>query len=130
MTHLYTHNCTDRIYVENYVYLILQKVSSSLGGGEYATHVGKDDILPASEHGRHFFITERGYFGLVPQSAKEGDLLVIFHGGRVPFCIRPIVGSADGYHHLIGDCYVNGAMEEEQVIEKKFLEKKEMFNII
>lgn len=41
------------------------------------------------------FITRRGYLGRSPMTAKIGDKICIFHGGKVPFLLRQQEGDAD-----------------------------------
>jgi hypothetical protein len=73
---------------------------------------GLRDALSFIAKGRKLFISKRGYMGLVPSPAQENDLLVVFHGGRVPFCIRRkhVPNSSDSVssatYELIGDWYV------------------------
>ncbi len=61
-----------------------------------------------------FCATERGYAGLVPQDAKVGDAIVIFHGAVVPFLIREddLKGGV-ARNKLIGECYIHGIMHGE-----------------
>jgi hypothetical protein len=87
----------------------------------------RERLVSPMRHGRHFFITKEGYLGLVPASAQVNDLIVVFPGGRVPFCVRQIQENPAAYHiigdwqvfHLIGlDCltfrsYVDGLMKGE-----------------
>ncbi|RFU79323.1 heterokaryon incompatibility [Trichoderma arundinaceum] len=61
-------------------------------------------------HGRRFAITDAGDFAAVPESAREGDVVCIFNGSRVPYVLRP---SQNGYYTLVGECYVDGMMRGE-----------------
>ena len=58
---------------------------------------------------RAFMITDKGYMGLAPSHAQVGDLVCIFRKGDVPFILRPI---GEGYHELVGGCFVHGIMDE------------------
>jgi len=49
---------------------------------------------------RQFFITSLGYYGAGPKSVREGDLIVILFGSKVPFLFRQ--NNADFY--LIEEC--------------------------
>lgn len=40
--------------------------------------------------GRAFFISSQGYIGLVDGTAEADDIIAIFHGGNVPFCLRSL----------------------------------------
>lgn len=59
-----------------------------------------------------FFTTDRGYAGLAPRGVQKGDKVVLFHGGAVPFLIRPNE-SPGGTYKLVGECYVHGIMHGE-----------------
>jgi hypothetical protein len=63
-------------------------------------------------HGRRFGITERGFFCLVPNEAKRGDLVCIPHGNKVPLVFR----KADDRFRNLGECYVNGLMTGEAAV--------------
>lgn len=63
--------------------------------------------------GRSFFVTQEGYMGLAPRSAKKGDLICVLLGCSVPVIIRNI-----GTNYLVvGDTYVYGMMLGEMVEE-------------
>ncbi|TFB01162.1 hypothetical protein CCMA1212_006981 [Trichoderma ghanense] len=53
-------------------------------------------LRPGAIVRRRFFRTSRGMFGLGPDTAGEGDSVVVLFGGRVPFIIRDLE-----WHHLI-----------------------------
>ncbi|KAK4219498.1 heterokaryon incompatibility protein-domain-containing protein [Rhypophila decipiens] len=64
--------------------------------------------------GRRLFRSEKGYIGLCPHSAREGDTVWIMPGCVVPIVLRQISGSAQGnVFELIGHCYVHGIMYGE-----------------
>jgi hypothetical protein len=60
--------------------------------------------------GRRFCRTAKGRLGSVPEWAKLGDRICIFHGGRVPFVIRPC---GDGTYTHVSDCYLHGVKDGE-----------------
>ncbi|KAF4465970.1 heterokaryon incompatibility [Fusarium albosuccineum] len=61
--------------------------------------------------------TSSGYIGMVPGTARPGDVLVVFQGGKLPFVLR-----ARGSHWVIvGDAYVHGVMNGE-LLESEFCE--------
>jgi hypothetical protein len=67
---------------------------------------------------RCLIATERGYLGIAPSWAKEGDEICVLFGGSVPLIIRER-GGGEGVHELVGECYVHGIMNGEAVdIEK------------
>lgn len=54
--------------------------------------------------------------GLGPECVAEGDAVCILQGGRVPFVIRQKTKGEkhdSAKHQLVGECYVNGAMNKE-----------------
>jgi heterokaryon incompatibility protein (HET) len=59
---------------------------------------------------RRPFKSDKGFIGLAPESAEIGDIICIFHGGVVPFVLRP---EADGRYRLLGEAYVHGIMDGE-----------------
>lgn len=46
--------------------------------------------------------------------AEKGDMVVILHGGKVPYLLRPCKsvesGTGQDSFQFIGECYVMGAM--------------------
>lgn len=47
-----------------------------------------------------FFATDKGYLGRGPVGMKEGDVVCLLFGGRVPFVLRE---DEDGYYRLVGE---------------------------
>ncbi|KAI9782131.1 MAG: hypothetical protein M1839_005478 [Geoglossum umbratile] len=60
--------------------------------------------------GRRPLLSNAGYFGLVPHTARMNDKLVIILGAHVPFVALQV---SDRSHELIGACYVHGVMAGE-----------------
>ena len=60
--------------------------------------------------GRSFFITGKGYMGLVAtiDGAEEGDLICLLAGGEVPFILR---SKGESLYQFIGESYVHGIMD-------------------
>lgn len=56
------------------------------------------------------FVTKKGYLGLAPWNAREGDVVAILLGGCTPFLLRRIRGSR---YSLVGEAYVHGIMAGE-----------------
>ncbi|KAH7407351.1 heterokaryon incompatibility protein-domain-containing protein [Cadophora sp. MPI-SDFR-AT-0126] len=74
------------------------------------------DLLRCNYHtqfnraGRHLFVSDHGYIGLVPDQAKPMDLICFIQGAKVPFVVR----QGSGYRYqLIGECYLHGLMKGE-----------------
>ena len=58
--------------------------------------------------------TAKGYLGLVCGDAKVEDQICVFHGGAVPFILRPADQSdSKKTWSLIGECYIHGIMYGE-----------------
>lgn len=62
---------------------------------------------------RRLTITERGYFGLVPTGAKQGDIVSVLFGCSVPVLLRL---TENGDYFLVGETYVHGFMEGEAML--------------
>jgi len=81
-------------------------------------------------HSMPLCITEKGFLGSVPWSAEEGDDIVVFSGGELPFVIRRREGEGEGEdgegYRFIGSCYVHGIMHGEAV-PQSFGEDMEWF---
>jgi len=80
---------------------------------------------------RRVAITERGYFGAVPQTAEVGDWVCMFHGGRHLFVVRPMDAGAHGGEvgsdtefRYVGHAYVHGLMMGEVLKEDWYEERK------
>ncbi|PVH80545.1 hypothetical protein DL98DRAFT_515399 [Cadophora sp. DSE1049] len=58
---------------------------------------------------RVLFQTGKGYIALGPVITQPGDIVCLFHGGNVPYVLRPTAG----YYQLVGECYVHGIMNGE-----------------
>jgi hypothetical protein len=54
-------------------------------------------------------VTRRGYVGIVPRTAKKGNVISVLHGSAVPFIMRNSEKRANHYIHL-GECYIHGIM--------------------
>lgn len=78
-------------------------------------------------HTNCFFRTpEKGLMGLCPFSAQPGDLLVILHGGSVPYVLREQISSthSGGQHRsrkyeFVGECYLEGYMHGFGIEEQR-----------
>lgn len=63
---------------------------------------------------RALMVTRRGYIGLAPWNAKEGDGIAILYGGKTPFLVRPEQDT--GRVKLVGESYVYGLMAGEALM--------------
>ena len=50
-----------------------------------------------------------------PPETLPGDFIAILCGGDVPFCIRAMEDVPHGHYKLVGDVYVHGLMDGEEV---------------
>lgn len=76
---------------------------------------------------RAFFPTQQGYMGFGPPDMKQGDLVAVLLGSRLPFILRQapppaIVGGSEGihdkrYYSVVGYCYLHGVMKNGAVCE-------------
>lgn len=57
-----------------------------------------DAFVDSQKH--TFVITKKGFMGRGPRTLKEGDVICILYGGRIPFALRPV--GSDFY--LLGEC--------------------------
>jgi hypothetical protein len=64
---------------------------------------------------RRLLRTGKGYLGMGPAIAEEGDYIVLVQGARIPLVVR----SREGMWELVGDAYVHGMMGGELWNEEK-----------
>ncbi|KAI8716452.1 HET domain-containing protein [Fusarium sp. LHS14.1] len=62
--------------------------------------------------GWKFVVTKQHRVGIVPPTAKKGDVVFVIHGGVVPFLLRK-EGAFRGSFSLVGECYIHGLMNNE-----------------
>ena len=72
---------------------------------------------------RRFSRTTNQRLGSMPRYAEVGDKICLFYGGNLPYVIRP---RGDGTYRFIGDCYLNGVMCGEAMVEGR---KSEVFTL-
>jgi Heterokaryon incompatibility protein (HET) len=68
-------------------------------------------------------LTDRGYLGQVPHSARIGDKVCIFLGSNVPHVIRPVDG---GFFRLLGTAYIHGIMQGEAMEAEESVNVREL----
>jgi hypothetical protein len=74
------------------------------------THALVEGCLDRWASKRKFSVTSKGRLTSIPAKSKEGDIICVLFGGEVPFVLRRL---ADGYHAVVGECYVDGIMDGE-----------------
>ena len=62
---------------------------------------------------RRFFVTEAGRVGLGPRGVEKGDHVCVFYSGGLLYLLRYV--DADAPAELVGDAYVDGLMELENM---------------
>jgi hypothetical protein len=72
-----------------------------------------------------FFTTKYGRFGLGQKDVTPGDLVCIFHGGRVTCILR----KEQDHHILVGCAYVHGIMDGEISHELNDTTRVQIFDI-
>jgi len=60
----------------------------------------------------------------MPKYAEVGDKICLFYGGNLPYVIRP---RGDGTYRYIGDCYLDGVMYGEAMVDGR---KSEVFTLV
>ncbi|CAN9081634.1 unnamed protein product [Alternaria alternata] len=74
---------------------------------------------------RCLFISSTEMLGIGPQAMIPGDVVVVLHGGQIPFVLRP---AENGLWRLVGECYlydvnegrVHREWEEKGSVSEKF----------
>jgi hypothetical protein len=69
--------------------------------------------LTSAAHGRVFFRTAKGYYGLGPRGVKAGDGIFVTPGGWMPMILRQVEDGLEPKARLLGECYVHGIMKGE-----------------
>ncbi|GLA76942.1 hypothetical protein AtubIFM55763_008820 [Aspergillus tubingensis] len=73
-----------------------------------------DSAITRATSYRRMMISSKGYIGLVPAKAQEGDHICVLYGCSVPVILRK-----KGDHYvLIGESYVHGIMDGEALSQK------------
>jgi hypothetical protein len=89
-----------------------------------------DKLIKANIPGWKFATTAKDMMSMVPNRAREGDVIAILFGADVPFVLRPVPGNASQFLQ-IGNAYVDGIMNGE-LMEDKALRKlpKRVFTLV
>ena len=61
--------------------------------------------------GRRFCMSTSSCMGWIPEAGKEGNVISVLYGSRLPVLLRP-KGNA---YEVIGTCYIHGIMDGEAV---------------
>ena len=104
------------------VHMIMLESWTAMASGDFAIpRVSARDLVVmkqwlfalAMQAFRRFFVTEAGRVGLGPGSVKEGDHVCVFYSGGPLYLLRYV--DADAPAELVGDAYVDGLMELENM---------------
>ena len=85
----------------------------------------KDFLLRVQDviHDRQFVRSRsEDLFGIAPAIAREGDLICILYGRSVPVVLRKtskVVSTDKDLYNLVGECYIDGKMNGEAVMERE-----------
>lgn len=60
--------------------------------------------------GRKCFASQRGYLGVGPAMALQGDVIAIMLGMDTPLVLRPV---GDNHYQIVGEAYIHGIMDGE-----------------
>jgi len=74
---------------------------------------------------RRFFVSEKGYMGIGPESADNGDMICVLLGCQVPVLIR----KHHDYQLFIGECFVWGIMDGEAIRDREERNGYETFRL-
>ena len=66
--------------------------------------------LKYARHHRRMIFSKKGYIGLGPAAARQGDLLCALPGGQALYVVREVEG-LESQFEFIGECYVHGLMD-------------------
>jgi hypothetical protein len=97
-------------------YKELMKITSGFHYDQRQNVISYSYVVKRNAETRRCFVTENGFMGLGLESVEEGDLVVIFHGARIPFVIRE---RNDGDFTLVGGGFVDGIMNGEAIKEEQ-----------
>lgn len=64
--------------------------------------------------GRALAITDNGFLCFVPNNMRQGDVIYVLYGSKMPMALRKI----DNHYIVIGQCYVDGIMYGELLPEE------------
>ncbi|KAF2651311.1 HET-domain-containing protein [Lophiostoma macrostomum CBS 122681] len=71
--------------------------------------------LVANLHGRSFFQTSDGGYGIGPAGTRKGDIVAVILGCDFPMILRPNAKDSLEFS-VVGECYVHGVMFGEAIL--------------
>ncbi|KAH9204255.1 heterokaryon incompatibility protein-domain-containing protein [Leptodontidium sp. 2 PMI_412] len=109
------------LFVDRVVTLDRQELSVQ----EYQTLLDFSTAMALACAGRPYIATSEQLLGLGCPGIQAGDVVVVLYGCTVPYVMRP---RRDGSMEFVGDCYVHGLMNGEELLRDERNED-EMFRI-
>jgi len=96
---------------------------TSDNGGSQASYDPQDfqAAVNRATRERKFFTTDYKRYGIGPQSIREGDLIFIFGGGRIPYILRPSESIGETTFTFVGECYYHGLCEGQAFSESEII---------
>jgi hypothetical protein len=78
-------------------------------------------------HGKCLLQTDDGQIGLCPSGTRQGDIVAILHGGRVPYILR---AKNESEFYFIGECFLQGFMNGEAFNVDAPARDREIFTLV
>jgi hypothetical protein len=78
--------------------------------------------------GRAMFVSSKGFIGLAPWNAEQGDVISVLFGGCTPYILRKVPGKEQ--YTLVGEAYVYGIMGGELFDGKMSHARLRAFDIV
>lgn len=101
-------------YEKSYKYLLQYGDPSRITQKDYSQHDVDivENYIRRKAVNRKFVTTDRGYYGLSPAIARQGDLCCIIYGTRSPLLIRKT--SRESHYQLVGEVYMCSKRKNER----------------
>ncbi|KAE8449885.1 hypothetical protein EG329_007362 [Mollisiaceae sp. DMI_Dod_QoI] len=102
----------DTVPCQEYAPLFHQRLATLKGHGRGDPF--EPMFFSSSLLGFHFYVTDKGYYGLVPCDVQVGDQVCVLYGSKMPFLLRNI---GDTKYALLSWTFVLGLMNGEALAE-------------
>jgi hypothetical protein len=95
---------------------------SAMDWGSDARDIGEDFLqhsarykfnfaLQAASTGRRETKSTQGFYTLVPENSRDGDIFCALLGGKVLYVLRPLEDNEEEHYEFVGERYVHGLMD-------------------
>lgn len=81
----------------------------------YGTIQSASNWIKAMCYRRSMIRTKTGLFGIAPESARTGEIVVVLFGCSNPLVLRPVHGSIEEYP-VVGQCHIDSIMNGEAIL--------------